>query len=113
MEKLKQELIAYAGDDYSDEQIGIVESLITDAIEEVAHAMYPFGFSTDTEEEKAKTQVLKRYRSTVKKIAQYHYDKQGKEGVQSYSENGTSATYESSGTPSSYLQFVIPVSRVV
>lgn len=113
MENLIQEVITYAGDDYTENQRTFVESLVIDAIEEIIHAMYPFGLSGDAEEEKAKKQVLKRYRSTAKKIAQYHYDKQGKEGVQSYSENGTSANYESSGTPSSYLQFIIPVSRVI
>ena len=56
---------------------------------------------------------MKRYKGKIKRIAQYHYDKQGKEGVVSYSESSTSASYENSGTPSSYLRGIIPESKII
>ena len=56
---------------------------------------------------------MKRYKSKIRKIAQYHYDKQGKEGVTSYSESGVSVSYNSAGTPASYLRGIIPVAKIL
>lgn len=56
---------------------------------------------------------MKRYKSKIRKIAQYYYDKQGKEGVVSFSESGTSVSYETSGTPLSLLRGIIPVAKIV
>lgn len=112
-ELLLEQLIEYAADDYCPEQESFMLALIEDAIDEVANAMYPYGFSSDREEEKAKEKALKRYKSKIRKIAQYHYDKQGKEGVTSFSENSVSASYESAGTPDSYLRGIIPVAKIV
>ena len=75
--------------------------------------MYPYGFSSDTRGTIYKRMALKRYKSKIRKIAQYHYDKQGREGVTGWSESGTSVSYESSGTPSSYLRGIIPIARII
>lgn len=113
MEELLRQLIEYVGDDYCPEQDSFLLTLIEDALDEVAGEMYPYGFSSDKEEEQAKTQALKRYKSKIRKIAQYHYDKQGIEGAISYSENGSSASYENAGTPSSYLRGIIPIAKII
>lgn len=112
-EELLRQLIEYAGDDYCTEQDSFLLTLIDDAIDEVVGKMYPYGFSSDKEEKQIKTQALKRYKSKIRKIAQYHYDKQGNEGVISFSENGSSASYENAGTPESYLRGIISVAKII
>ncbi len=113
MEELLRELIEYVGDDYYPEQDSFLIALISDATDEVVFEMYPYGFSSDAEETAAKEQALKRYKSKIQKIAQYHYDKHGREGTTGWSENGTSVSYESSGTPSSYLRGIIPIAKII
>lgn len=113
MEELLRELIEYVGDDYCPEQDSFLLQLLSDATEEVVLEMYPYGFDSDEEEISVKERALKRYKSKIRKIAQYHYDKQGKEGTTGWSENGTSVSYESSGTPSSYLRGIIPIARII
>lgn len=113
MEELLRQLIEYVGDDYCPEQDSFLLTLIEDAVEEVAGEMYPFGFSSDKEEERVKAQALKRYKNKIRKIAQYHFDKQGIEGVTGFSGNGESRSYESAGTPSSYLQGIIPIAKII
>ncbi len=113
MEELLRELIEYIGDDYYPEQDSFLLQLISDAVDEVALEMYPYGFSSDKEEQSVKQRALKRYRSNIRRIAQYHYDKQGREGVIGWSESGTSVSYDTSGTPSSYLRGIIPIARIV
>lgn len=113
MEQMLQDLINYAGDDYEPEQDAFLMRLISDATDEVMSEMFPYGFSSLSEEDIARERALKRYRSKIRKIAEYHYDKQGKEGVTSWSEGGVSASYDSSGTPSSYLRGIIPVAKIV
>lgn len=112
-EELLRQLIEYVGDDYCPEQDSFLLTLIDDAIDEVAGEICPYGFSSDKEEERIKMQALKRYKSKIRKIAQYHYDKQGNEGVTSFSENGSSVSYESSGTPKSYLRGIIPIAKII
>lgn len=112
-EKLLQQLIEYAGDDYETEQKSLLLTMIDDAIDEVCDVMYPYGFSSDAEHEKVRQTALKRYGSKIRKIAQYHYDKQGKEGVVSWSEGGSSASYESTGTPESYFSRIVPIAKIV
>lgn len=112
-EELLRQLIEYAGDDYCPVQDSFMLTLIEDALDEVVSVMYPYGFSSDDKEEKAKEIALKRYKSKIRKIAQYHYDKQGKEGVTSFSENSVSASYENAGTPDSYLRGIIPIAKIV
>ena len=113
MDDLLRELIEYVGDDYFPEQESFLRVLLSDAMDEVLSEMYPYGFCSDKEEESVREQALKRYKSKIRKIAQYHYDKQGREGVSGWSENGTSVSYESTGTPSSYLRGILPVAKIV
>lgn len=113
MEELLLQLIQYAADDYTEEQEPFLQTLLDDALDEVANEMYPYGFLSDKEEQKLKEKALKKYKSTIRKIAQYHYDKQGKEGAVGFSENGVSVSYENAGTPSSYLRGIIPIAKIV
>ena len=112
-ERLFQSLRDYAGDDYEESQAHILLTLINDAIDEVCSVMYPRGFSSKEQKQKAHDKALLNYESKIRRIAEYHYDKQGKEGVISFSENGSSASYENSGTPESYFRGVIPISTII
>ena len=113
MGDLFEDIVAYAGDDYDTSQDVFISTLIEDALEEVINAMYPTGVRTQKEAERAEEEALKRYKSKIRNIAKYHYDKAGKEGVTAFTENGTSHSYESAGTPPSYFRGIIPVSRII
>lgn len=112
-QKLFQSLKDYAGDDYDPCQDSFLLTLLEDAIDEVCCVMYPKGFSNLEQKEKAHNMALLNYESKIRRIAEYHYDKQGKEGVLSFSESGSSASYENSGTPESYFRGIIPISNIV
>lgn len=112
-QKLFQSLKDYAGDDYDSCQDSFLLTLIEDATEEVLSRVYPNGFSTAESKQKAHDSVMLNYETKIRRIAEYHYDKQGKEGVTSFSENGSSASYENSGTPESYFRGIIPISIIV
>ena len=112
-QKLFQSLKDYAGDDYDESQDSFLLTLIEDAIDEVCSVMYPMGFITVEQKQKAHDKALLNYESKIRKIAEYHYDKWGKEGVTSFSESGSSASYENSGTPESYFRGIIPISTIV
>lgn len=112
-QKLFQSLKDYAGDDYDESQDSFLLTLIEDSIDEVCSVMYPRGFTTLEQKQKARDKALLNYESKIRKIAEYHYDKQGKEGVTSFSENGSSASYENSGTPSSYFKGIVPYGTLV
>lgn len=113
MEELLLQLIDYAADDYTENQESFLKTLLNDALDEVTEEMYPYGFNSDTEEQKIKEKALRKYKSKIRKIAQYHYDKQGKEGVVGVSESGVSISYENAGTPSSYLRGIIPIAKII
>lgn len=114
MEELLQELIKYAADDYTEEQDDFLRSLLTSAAKEVVRKRYKgHTFQNEQQKKKAEDDVLLNYDEVILKIAKYHYDKQGKEGVTGWSENGASASYESAGTPPSYFDDVIPITRIV
>ena len=106
-------MIDYVADDYTENQESFLKMLLNDALDEVVQEMYPYGFNNDSEEQKIKDNALKKYKSKIRKIAQYHYDKDGKEGVTGFSENGVSISYENAGTPSSYLRGIIPIAKIV
>lgn len=113
-EEIIQAVIAFAGDDYDEAtDLQIITILVDEALEEVIHARRPYLSSEISEVNYASYQqeALTRYGSTIRRIAQYHYDKQGKEGVVSYTENGTTASYENGSTPPSMLSMVIPVAQ--
>lgn len=113
MEELFRKLIDYAADNYDPEQDCFIQTTLEDALEEVCNEMYPWGYSNEKEEKKVKEMALKRYGRIIRKIAEFHYDRQGKEGVVGWSENGGSASYESAGTPPSYLRGIIPMAKIV
>lgn len=114
MEELLQELIKYAADDYTEEQDDFLRSLLNSAAKEVVRKRYKgYSFRNEQQKKKAEDDVLLNYDEVILKIAKYHYDKQGKEGVTGWSENGVSASYESAGTPPSYFDDVIPKTRIV
>lgn len=112
-QKIFQSLKDYAGDDYDSSQDSFLLTLIEDAIDEVCSVMYPRGFTNEDQKQQAHDKALMNYESKIRKIAEYHYDKQGKEGVTSFSENGSSASYENSGTPNSYFRGIIPISTII
>lgn len=113
-ESLIERLIDYAGDDYVPEdshQASFVEDCIDDAIAEVCNEMCPWGLS-ETELETYTELALQRYGAVISRIAQYHYDKQGKEGVTTYYEAGQTNSYEEGATPKSYLRNIIPIAKI-
>lgn len=113
MEELLEELITYAGDDYEESQRTFLVTLLNDALEEVVNEMYPRGLANEDALIAAQYTALKRYGTTVRKIAEYHYDKRGVEGMVNYTESGWQTTYSDPGTPRSYLKNVIPVATIV
>ena len=113
MEELLAAMIEYVKPDYEPEQDTFLQSLLDDALEEVCNEMYPFGFQTDKEREAVEKLALKKYRTKIRRIAEYHFDKQGREGTVGWSEGGASVSYDSSGTPSDYLRGIIPVAKIV
>lgn len=113
MYELTQGMIAYIGDDYTPDMDDMIECLLADALEDVCTYMYPRGFSSADERHKVEALALQRYPGKIRRIAEYHYDKIGKQGVKSYEENGTSAAYEASDTPLSLLRGIVPVASVI
>lgn len=113
----KAELVSllriYAGDDYKPEQEPLLESIVDDSIEDVRNARYPFGFSTASELSKQNDDVLLRYPGKIRTITEYRYDKIGKQGVKTFYEAGQTTTWESGGTPGSFLSGIIPVAKCV
>lgn len=114
MDELLLDLIAYVGEDYEESQTPFLKSLLKSAIKEVTRARYKgYTFQTSQDRQRAEESVLVNYDDVILKIAKYHYDKQGNEGVTAYSESGSSFSYESAGTPPSYLADVIPITRII
>lgn len=113
MEELLEQLIAYVGADYSADQDTFLLTLLEDAAEEVCNYMYPWQYSNEKEEKKVQNIAIKRYGRKIRKIAEYHYDKQAREGTIGWSENGSSVSYESAGTPASYFVGIVPIAKIV
>lgn len=117
IEELMTSMIAYAGEEYdiaddTERLETIMLQCLEDAVSEIMHVMYPNGITDDVKREKAREYILNIYKSKVRYIAEYHFDKQGKEGTILYSENDTSSHFESSGTPASYLTGIIPIAKI-
>lgn len=117
-EELMQSMIAYAGEEYDEtddvERLeNIMRQCLEDAVQEIAHILYPNGILDETKRESVEQYVLNIYKHKVRYIAEYHFDKQGKEGTILYSENDTSSHFESSGTPASYLKGIIPIAKII
>lgn len=117
-EELMASMVAYADEEYEESEDKakmeiIMSQCIDDAVAEIAHILYPNGILDDTKRETLEQYVLNIYKNKVRYIAEYHFDKQGKEGVILYSENDTSSHFESSGTPASYLKGIIPIATII
>lgn len=111
-EQLIQKLQVYAADDYTEDQAPFLEDCIDGAIQEVCNEMCPWGMS-DSDYEKYKNIALQRYSWAIYRIAQFHYDKQGKEGVTTFYEAGQTTSFESGGTPKQFLSGIIPIAKIV
>lgn len=113
MDDLFTPLVAYVGDDYDSSMDTFLQSLLDAAQEEVRNTAYPFGFRDEEMKEEQENRVLSRYSNVILKIAEYHFDKIGKEGILGATENGTYSYYENAGTPNSYLRQVLPEAVIV
>ena len=121
-EDLLNALIAYAGDDYDStdpKQVAFLEFTVDDAIEEVVNQMCPWLVVGSDDDETAdlvhemhKT-ALQRYGNAMRKIAMFHYDKQGKEGVTTFYESGQTTSYKGGGTPSEFLAGIVPIAKII
>lgn len=121
-EDLINALIAYAGDDFDRDnksEMSFLEFTVDDAIEEVVNTMYPYVVTGETEEETEelleshRRAAMNKYGHVIRRIAMFHYDKQGKEGVTTFYESGQTTSYKGGGTPSEYLASVIPVAIIL
>lgn len=108
-EELISLLTTYAGEDYTESQDELIESIVDDAIEEVCNVRFPFGTTSDAEV----ADVMARYASNIRRISQYHYDKIGKEGVTTFYESGQTTSWEAGGTPDSFFRGIIPIAKLV
>lgn len=113
----KEELVAllriYADEDYKPEQEPLLESIAEDSIEDVRNARYPFGFGTASELSRQNAEVLLRYPGKIRSIAEYRYDKIGKQGVKTFYEAGQTTTWEAGGTPGTFLAGIIPIAKCI
>lgn len=105
-------LIRYAGDDYTKDQASFVEDCVDGAIDEIVNRMCPWSIS-ETKRNMLKEKALRLYSWNIRRIAEFHYDKQGKGGVTTFYESGQTTSYESGGTPSEYLDSIVPMARVI
>lgn len=106
-------LTEYAGDDYKDDQASLIVGIVNDAIEEVRRYRYRYG-ALDCDEQAIQTEnVLRQYPDVVQRIAKYHYDKVGKEGVTTFYEAGQTTSWEAGGTPDSFFSGIVPIAKVV
>ena len=106
-------LITYASDDFTEDQFPVIEAIVEDAVDEVRSARYPRGYSSQAELEKQEKEVINRFKSNIRRIAQYHYDKIGKEGVTTFYESGQTTSWEAGGTPNSFFRGIIPIAHVI
>lgn len=116
-EELMTSMIAYAGEEYdqaddTERLEAIMRQCLEDAVHEISHILYPNGILDEDKRSWLEQYILNIYKHKVRYIAEYHFDKQGKEGVILYSENDTSSHFESSGTPASYLKGIIPIAII-
>lgn len=110
---LIEKIVAYAGDDYTDDQLSFVEDCVDSAISEVSNHMYPWGISDDNAYKAIADKALIKYPWVINRVAQFHYDKQGKEGVTTFYESGQTQSYGTGGTPDSFFETIIPIARIV
>lgn len=106
-------LRSYAAEDYDETQAPYLSALINGAINEVCRELRLTRFTSYEEKEMWLQKVINTYSDVILRIAEYHYDKQGKAGVLSWTESGAQASYECAGTPHSFLTQVIPFAQIV
>ena len=111
-EQLIESLIRYASDDYADEQLPFIEDCVDGAIDEVCNAMCPWG-ANSSKLESLQLRAMQRYTWNIQRIAEFHYDKQGKEGVTTYYEAGQTTSFEDGATPERFLENIIPIAKVI
>lgn len=111
-EDLVAKLTAYAGSDYTEEpgQDQFIADCVDDAIHEVVNEMCPWA-SGDASA--IQSNALARYPWNIYRIAQYHYDKQGKTGVKTFYEAGQTTTFDGGGTPRMFFQGIVPIAQIV
>ena len=115
-QELIDSIIAYAGEDYDatdSKQTTFLVACVDDAIEEVCNEMHPYGVSNCDAMESLRNIAIMRYGFVIRRIAMFHYDKQGKEGVTTFYESGQTTTYSGGGTPREYLDCIVPIAKVV
>ena len=106
-------LVSYAAEDYDSSQAGYLMALINGAINEICRELHVTEFADTAARDAFIAYVLCKYDDVVLKIAEYHYDKQGKQGVLSWTESGAQASYECAGTPKSLFVGIYSTAAVV
>lgn len=112
-EDLIEKLIVYASDDYTDKQLPFVEDCVDSALSEVCNVMYPWGVEDEDAYNRLVDKALLKYPWVVSRVAQFHYDKQGKEGVTTFYESGQTTSFRTGGTPAEFFVSVIPIAKIV
>ena len=112
-DQLVEKLIAYASDDYKEDQLSFVEDCVDSAIYEVCSRMYPWGIADEDAMKSLSEKALIKYPWVVNRVAQFHYDKQGKEGVTTFYESGQTSSFGTGGTPEAFFDGIIPIAKVV
>lgn len=112
-EKLIEKLISYATDDFTEDQLPFVEDCVDSAIDEVSNRMYPWGISDGKLLDSIRSKALLKYPWVINRVAQFHYDKQGKEGVTTFYESGQTNSFGTGGTPDAFFESIIPVAKIV
>ena len=110
---LIQKLITYASDDYTEDQISFVEDCVDSAVDEVCSRMYPWGIASEKAMETLRSKAFVRYPWVINRVAQFHYDKQGKEGVTTFYESGQTNSFGTGGTPDAFFDCIIPIAKVI
>lgn len=112
-ECLIEKLISYANDDYTEDQLPFVEDCVESAISEVCNHMYPWGIGDEKSMNALRAQALIKYPWVINRVAQFHYDKQGKEGVTTFYESGQTTSFGTGGTPDAFFATIIPIAKVI
>lgn len=114
-EDLINKLIDYAEDDFdpqNSKQASFVEDCVDSAISETLNHMCPWQMTAEDVERYTEV-ALSRYPWIINRVAQFHFDKQGKEGVTTYYEAGQTQSYGTGGTPDSMFIEIVPIAKIV
>jgi len=112
-QELFEILVSYAAEDYDSSQAAYLMALINGAINEICRELRRTDFEDGEARDAFIEYVLSKYDDVILKIAEYHYDKQGKQGVLSWTESGAQASYECAGTPKSLFVGIYPTAAIV